>query len=177
MNKEVMLFYANWCSHCVKFKPLWDDMKKKYSSKKIQFKEFEDKTNPQEMKMYNIQAFPTIKIKQGNKVNDYNGLMNPTAISSYLGISQEGGNSIILSEVNSIDSLDLPEFINYNQNNTNVNEKVNYNNKINKINKINKNKVNIINDIKKGGKNKINNIYYLKYLKYKQKYLKLSRNN
>lgn len=79
MGKEVdvTLYYANWCGHCVNFKPEWKTFKKsiekmnnKYKNVKIKVDEYEhsnlEKIGGAKINGNDIEGFPTIKIKITN---------------------------------------------------------------------------------------------------------------
>lgn len=79
------LFYADWCPHCVKFKPTWDKMASKISSENTKTKSGKMvkmvKVNADENKAlcnkYGVDGYPTIKIisMNGSKkaIDDYSG--------------------------------------------------------------------------------------------------------
>jgi len=54
----LVLFYMDGCSHCVANKPMWDEMKKKYSH--IPSEEIESANVPPEE---HVNGFPTMKYK------------------------------------------------------------------------------------------------------------------
>ncbi len=55
---QIKLFYADWCPHCVEFKPIWFSLKKKYNN--IDFIEV-DCTNANPDLDY-VNGFPTIAL-------------------------------------------------------------------------------------------------------------------
>ena len=83
VKKYVTLYYADWCSHCVKFKPEWFKFKSVYNKVKQEIKdkykteliinEYENETNGDKIKEANVDGFPTIKITYNNKIDDYIG--------------------------------------------------------------------------------------------------------
>lgn len=87
MKKEVKitLYYADWCGHCVNFKPEWNKFKEhilkiKKRNKDIEIftKEYEDdelqKKGGGKINGKDIQGYPTVKIKltMGDKSKEYN---------------------------------------------------------------------------------------------------------
>ncbi len=80
---EGTLFYANWCGHCVRFKPEWDKLKQKinesngkFGENKITIKEYEDSSAPKDVARIGgkeIRGYPTVKIavSQNGKTVEY----------------------------------------------------------------------------------------------------------
>jgi len=78
---EILFFTVDWCPHCKKSKPIWDEFSEKYQGKKIngyemKFKEVnctdESDENVKKMvKDYSIEGYPTIKMVKDNTVFDY----------------------------------------------------------------------------------------------------------
>jgi thiol-disulfide isomerase/thioredoxin len=68
--KKVVLYYANWCGHCMDFKPVWDELKTKLDEKNIRHDEHEHETSSDLMKARGIKGFPTIRF-ENNKNDDY----------------------------------------------------------------------------------------------------------
>ncbi len=73
----VVLYYADWCPHCISMKPEWEMFADKYSSdNKINVAELEsqflDMVGPQHKE--NVQGFPTIvSLNKGTKVANFMG--------------------------------------------------------------------------------------------------------
>jgi len=90
MNKikvEVSLFYANWCGHCIRFKPYWDEFVKNVSKKSnIVTNSYEDSDAKSISKLGIINGkpivgYPTIKItviypNKNKKEIEYQGKHN-----------------------------------------------------------------------------------------------------
>ncbi|MBA43192.1 MAG: hypothetical protein CMF62_04175 [Magnetococcales bacterium] len=73
MNTIVELYYADWCGHCVRFKPKWNDITKELNSKGIETMAYEYDTFRDVMEKENIKSFPTIKINMNGKKFVYSG--------------------------------------------------------------------------------------------------------
>lgn len=78
---QVIFFTVDWCPHCKKSKPVWEEFCEKYNDKVINghtvscetFNCTDDKDNmvKRTMDKYNIEGFPTIKMIVNNEVYDY----------------------------------------------------------------------------------------------------------
>jgi thiol-disulfide isomerase/thioredoxin len=73
---QVYLFYANWCPHCKKAKPHWDEFKKSYDGKVVKGSRITtievdctDGASPL-IQEYKINGYPTVFMKKdGNKID------------------------------------------------------------------------------------------------------------
>ena len=68
-DKQLVMFYADWCGHCKKIKPDWDEAAKEVGYEKMIKVNVGDVTEEQKktMNTYGIQGFPTILIfEKGN---------------------------------------------------------------------------------------------------------------
>lgn len=86
-NKPTLfLCYANWCGHCIRFKPTWDKIKRTLSSNKdVHVVEVEyDFIGLLPRTLQNIRGFPTIQIvKNGRVAKEYQGDREHDAIVSF----------------------------------------------------------------------------------------------
>lgn len=71
-KKDVMLFKAEWCGHCVGFKTHWNKLQKDHK-KDYNFITYDVDENKKEMESWGIQGFPTIIVKKGNEAMEYVG--------------------------------------------------------------------------------------------------------
>jgi protein disulfide-isomerase-like protein len=76
-DKVMVLFYADWCGHCKKIKPTWEDACKSANKEKKQMVMVDVGGKSKEQKelidKYNIDGFPTILVFQNGKPEPYSG--------------------------------------------------------------------------------------------------------
>ena len=80
-NVQVIFFTVDWCPHCKKSKPVWDEFCKKYNDKtvnnyKISCETFNctnenDNIVKRTIDKYKIEGYPTIKLIMNGEVYDY----------------------------------------------------------------------------------------------------------
>ena len=71
-NTQILLFKADWCGHCQKFLPIWNNIQK--NNPHILFNTY-DNQNPlhkQFFSKYNVKGFPTIIKLKNNKPIEFN---------------------------------------------------------------------------------------------------------
>ena len=75
-NSKLILFYADWCGHCKKFKPIFDEeLKQLISSSNIpvQLESIDGDKNPEITSKCNVTAYPTLILEVNNKLINYDG--------------------------------------------------------------------------------------------------------
>jgi len=75
-NAKLKLFYADWCGHCKRFKPVFDgELKQLVSSSNIPVKleAIDCDRNPQMASKYGVSGFPTLILEVNNKPIEYQG--------------------------------------------------------------------------------------------------------
>ena len=82
-NPELIAFTAKWCGHCVKFKPLFDELKKDYSNI-ISFVNYDSEKDMEKIKEYKINGYPTLYLKHNNNLIEYSGLRNKDEILKFV---------------------------------------------------------------------------------------------
>lgn len=83
-KNDIMLFKAEWCSHCVAFKPIWEKLKKNTKlNKKYNFITI-DSENKEQTEMYKISGYPTLLLKLDNKIIEFNGTRSHENIIDFL---------------------------------------------------------------------------------------------
>jgi len=78
----VALFYADWCPHCVTFKPIFQQAKAKMENKPcksstlqgktLRFEKVDSEAYPALAKQYAVNGFPTVKLITSSGATDYN---------------------------------------------------------------------------------------------------------
>jgi len=82
----IILFYADWCPHCVAFKPTWDKLAAKLEKNpKVQVAQVEyENIKDIPKKFKNIRGFPTIQMIKGGKViSEYDGVRTVEDLEKY----------------------------------------------------------------------------------------------
>ena len=74
MEKTLVLFHANWCPYCVNYMKEWNEIKELLESNNIKTLEYEESTNQNIIKKYEISKFPTLIYFDEN--NNKNKLKN-----------------------------------------------------------------------------------------------------
>lgn len=85
----VALFYADWCPHCVKFKPSFSKAKdtmdgKNSKGKKLRFEMVDCDAFKQLSKEYDVSGYPTIKLlKDDGTISEYSGERTYEGLEQY----------------------------------------------------------------------------------------------
>ena len=80
---SVILFKADWCTHCTKFKPVWNKMNELYN-KKYNFIIYDSDNNKEKFKEYKVDSFPTVLVENGSNVIPYNGERSFEGFNNFL---------------------------------------------------------------------------------------------
>ena len=72
-NVVVEKYYVDWCGHCQTLAPIWEELKQKYQSKGIQFKDIDCEASENEAIAKKIDGYPTIKVDVNGDKLTYNG--------------------------------------------------------------------------------------------------------
>jgi len=90
---ELMLFHVDWCPHCKTALPEWEKIKTEYANKKVNghkiiFIEYncteETEETSKKMETYKIEGFPTIKLKVGGRVIEFDAKVNKANLEQFL---------------------------------------------------------------------------------------------
>lgn len=90
---ELLFFFADWCPHCKKAKPVVDEIKNKYDKRTINSHTinvtYVDCTNETQeskrlLEQYEVEGFPTIFLKIGNNVTKYEESPSKDELSKFI---------------------------------------------------------------------------------------------
>jgi len=82
-KNSFVLFYADWCGHCTRFKPTWNKLKQATTASKINMLETNDESVH---KKYNVQGYPTLRFYGGSdkKIIEYSGNRDIHDIANFI---------------------------------------------------------------------------------------------
>jgi thioredoxin 1 len=86
-DAKLKLFYADWCGHCTKFKPIFDgELKKLIKSLNIpvNLEAIDCDKNPDAVDKYGITGFPTIILEVKDKTHKYEDKREPEKIIEFI---------------------------------------------------------------------------------------------
>ena len=93
-DKCLVLFHAEWCGHCKKLMPEWDEaaseinaMESGVKLRKVECgKPGENESHKMLMEKYSIQGYPTIKYFENGEAKEYTGERSKDGLKSFLGV-------------------------------------------------------------------------------------------
>lgn len=89
-SADLYLFYTEWCPHCKKTKPEWEQLKKNYSGNnningyKLNFIEVDCDANPEIADKFKIEGYPTIKLVKGNQIVEFDAKADVKTLEQFL---------------------------------------------------------------------------------------------
>jgi thiol-disulfide isomerase/thioredoxin len=92
-DAEVIFFFADWCPHCKKAKPHWEEVKQSYSGKVVNgytlvFTEVDCSKETDEMKKitaeYEIEGYPTIKLVKDGQIIEYDAKPEKDTLEKFI---------------------------------------------------------------------------------------------
>jgi protein disulfide-isomerase A6 len=79
------LFKAEWCGHCKMFKDDWEKLQGNSElKKKVNFVTIDSDKNKKEIKQWDVQGFPTLILKTGDKAIEYGDNRTVENITEFL---------------------------------------------------------------------------------------------
>ena len=89
-----MFFHVGWCPHCKTAEPSWKNISAKYNKQfvngyRCKFLDYDltdedDLKNKKLIKDFNIEGYPTIKMKKGNDIIDFDAKITPTSLEEFI---------------------------------------------------------------------------------------------
>ena len=88
----IVLFYVDWCPHCVSTKPEWAKVVEKHNNTKVNGKNVKvqacncegSEAEKETANDNSIQGYPTIKAIKNNETVEHNGARNAEAIEAFI---------------------------------------------------------------------------------------------
>ena len=80
---QIRLFSVDWCPHCQKFAPEWEQLKQNGPSE-ITYTKIDGDAKPKLLEKYKVQSYPTIIIENNGELKEYDGERTSGAIISHL---------------------------------------------------------------------------------------------
>ena len=71
-KKDIILFKAEWCTHCIDFKSTWKRLQTKFN-KKFNFITYDQVKDSKIMEIQKVNSFPTIMFKNKDDYTTYDG--------------------------------------------------------------------------------------------------------
>jgi len=89
---DVYYFYTEWCPHCKKGRPMWDDFKKSHGSGEINgrplfFHEVDCDKDSVLADKFNVSSYPTIKLVSGKNIHEYDAKPDVANLNKFLNSS------------------------------------------------------------------------------------------
>lgn len=89
-NATLILFYADWCSHCQNFKPKWNKLTKSLQGI-VKTLSVNGDTNQKMLQKYNVDKFPTVILDNGSSKLEYTGDMSIDGLKQFVLTQQNNG--------------------------------------------------------------------------------------
>ena len=91
VSAKFVMYYADWCPHCVKAKPEMKELKKmlkknnnKVNNKQVNVVLVDAEKEKDKAKEANVQGFPTIILEDGDEQKEYRGARNAQSFMKFL---------------------------------------------------------------------------------------------
>jgi thiol-disulfide isomerase/thioredoxin len=83
-KKDVILFKADWCTHCKNFLPIWNNIQSNHDLKNINFITYDADVNKNEIDVFKISGFPTLLMKNGTQLLEYSGDRDIASVTAFI---------------------------------------------------------------------------------------------
>lgn len=88
-NAQLFLFKVDWCPHCKKAKPIFDEVEKELNGSKVNeytvsFKTVDCEAEPDMADKFKIEGYPTIKLVKDGQVIEYDAKPDKDKIKEFL---------------------------------------------------------------------------------------------
>ncbi len=89
----IYLFYADWCPHCKRAKPTWNEVKTDYEGKTVNgylvhFEEINCTEENEEVadmiRKYKVEGYPTIKMQKGAQVIEFDAKITKDNLEKFI---------------------------------------------------------------------------------------------
>lgn len=81
-ENSIYLFKADWCGHCQKFKPIWNELREKY--KNVNFIEYDGDDNQSLFQKWGISGIPTVIFRNGNNAVEHKGVKTIESMKDFI---------------------------------------------------------------------------------------------
>lgn len=86
---DLYMFKVDWCPHCKKAMPIWEELSEEYQDKKINgykmnFILVDGEADPETADKYNIKGYPTIKLMKDNQIIEYDAKPDRDTLLQFL---------------------------------------------------------------------------------------------
>jgi thiol-disulfide isomerase/thioredoxin len=92
---RLILFYAPWCGHCKRFKPVWEKFVRAMKDK-VKTLSVNGDENNEMLQEYNVDKFPTIILEKGKRRKEYDGDMTLEGLKMFIADEKRGNGQEIL---------------------------------------------------------------------------------
>jgi thiol-disulfide isomerase/thioredoxin len=89
-SAELYLFSTEWCPHCKKTKPEWEQLKNNYADNNningynLTFVEVDCDANPEVADKFKVEGYPTIKLVKGNQIIEFDAKPDVKTMENFL---------------------------------------------------------------------------------------------